>query len=66
MGRPRSEKSDRDLDPPLQQKSVKSSLNGAVRGKRQKLSDVIVEEVQRWIVVEGKQPTTTCPTRKSW
>ncbi|MDM0059215.1 FadR/GntR family transcriptional regulator [Variovorax fucosicus] len=34
------------------------------RGTRQKLSDLIVEDVKRWIVAEGKQPGDRLPNEK--
>ncbi len=37
---------------------------GAPRPKRQKLSDVIVEDVKRWIVAERKQPGDRLPNEK--
>ena len=37
---------------------------GQNRPKRQKLSDVIVEDVKRWIVAERKQPGDRLPNEK--
>ena len=37
---------------------------GQHRPKRQKLSDVIVEDVKRWIVAERKQPGDRLPNEK--
>ena len=38
---------------------------GQNRPKRQKLSDVIVEDVKRWIVAERKQPGDRLPNEKN-
>lgn len=39
-------------------------MGATTKGRRQKLSDVIVEEVKRWIVAEGKQPGDRLPNEK--
>lgn len=39
-------------------------MGSLVRGKRPKLSDVIVDEVKRWIVLEGKKPGDRLPNEK--
>ncbi|MDR6424805.1 DNA-binding FadR family transcriptional regulator [Variovorax paradoxus] len=46
-------------------KSTQDAMTfGHTRAKRQKLSDVIVEEVKRWIVAERKQPGDRLPNEK--
>lgn len=49
---------------PLTPTTTAQSTVGQHRPKRQKLSDVIVEDVKRWIVAERKQPGDRLPNEK--